>query len=249
MTKTAIVTGGVRGIGKGLSTKLAELGYNVVINYTSESSTPRAEQLADELKKAYGVDAIPYQADVSDHAACKKMAADVVEKYGSIDVLVNNAGITRNTPFVDMTPDQYRRVIEVNLIGYFNTCHVCLPQMFEQGEGQIVNICSISAQLPQIGLVDYAASKGGIHAFTKSLAAEVISKGVRVNQISPGSIHTEMTEQTLREYPEIVRNFEATIPMKRSGTPEEIAWALEYLLKATYVVGENVSVNGGSFMQ
>lgn len=249
MPKNAIVTGGARGIGVGLVVKLAEMGYNVTVNYTTDSSKIKAEKLVKEIEDKYSVKGLAFQADVADYEACGKLIDGTLKAFGGrIDILVNNAGMSYSQPFLDITPEMYRRLVDVNLIGCFNTCHIVLPGMIEAKDGCIINIASISGQLGYKHNVEYSASKGGVISFTRSLALEMCEHKIRVNQIAPGLIATDLTQDILKSNPEVIESFKETIPMRFIGEPIDIAEAMEYLINARYVTGETISVNGGTYM-
>lgn len=237
--KTAIITGGSRGIGRGIATRFAEEGANVAFTYRSSGSA--AEELEKELEK-HGVKAKGYQSDAGDFEAAQQLVKDVIEEFGAVDVLVNNAGITQDNLLLRMTEEQFDQVIAVNLKSVFNlTKAVCRP-MLKNG-GSIINLTSIVGMKGQAGQANYAASKAGIIGFTKSTADELGSRAVRCNAIAPGFIETDMTE-VLPE--ETKAKYLEQIPMKRLGKPEEVANAALFLASdmSTYVSGQVLSVCG-----
>jgi len=243
MSKIAIVTGGTRGIGEGIVVKLAQMGYNVTINYVSDSSMKRAENLIEKIKNEYNIECISFRADVADYAACKQMTQATIDKFGQIDVLVNNAGAATALSFLELTPEQYNRTIAVDLLGNMNCCHTVMPSMVQSKSGCIINISSIAGQLGYPENADYCASKAGIHGLTRGLAAEFAGSNIRVNAIAPGMILTDL----VREHSDIA-SFEKNILLKRLGEVEDIADCVEYIIGASYVTGCVFPVNGGVYM-
>lgn len=251
MAKTAIITGGSRGIGKAMSLKLGELGYNVVINYRSESSKAKSDEIAEQLKKDYGVDALVVRADVSKYEDCEALVKAAVEKFGDkIDVLVNNAGITNNCNWIDIKPDAYERVIGTNLMSFLHMTHLVLPYMINHSDKEhqcaIVNTSSIGGMMGVINQADYCAAKSGIIGFSRALALEFAGRGVRVNCIAPGMIMTDMLRGVNQDE---LNALAATIPEGYIGDVSDIAGALEYILNARYLTGQVISPNGGMVMQ
>lgn len=250
MSKVAIVTGGARGIGEGIVLKLAEVGYNVTINYVSDRSVSKTAELVARIKEEYGVECMGFRADVSDYEACKEMAKATVEKFGRIDVLVNNAGDCDAKEFLSMTPEGYRRIMDVDLFGSFNTCHNVIPYMLEVGGGCIVNISSTAGSQGYPANSDYCASKSGLHGFTRALAAEFADRNIRVNAVAPGMVITDLVRKS-SEWNEKYSPLDEmikTIPLKRFGQPEDIALAVEFLTRETYMTGCILNVNGGVLM-
>ncbi|PXX50404.1 MULTISPECIES: acetoacetyl-CoA reductase [Aquitalea] len=245
MTKRiALVTGGMGGIGTAICKALAESGHTVITTY----SKPGKEQawLAD-MKGLGFTDIHAYQCDVTDTAACAAMLAKAQAEVGAVDVLVNNAGITRDGTFKKQTKDDWDAVIKTNLDSLFNMVKPVLDGMVERGFGRIINISSINGQKGQFGQTNYSAAKAGMHGFTMALAQEVARKGVTVNTISPGYIATDM----VMAVPEEVRNkIIANIPVGRLGKPEEIAGLINYLASdlAGFMTGANLAINGGQHM-
>lgn len=244
--KIALITGGVGGIGTGISKALAAKGYFVVANYVVPGSETQWQQ---EMKQAgfNGVDSAAAFGDVSDYNSTGEMIRKIEADYGPVSVLVNCAGITRDATLRKMTPEQWNSVLTTNLTSVFNTCKHVIDGMVERGWGRIINISSVNGVKGQFGQTNYAAAKAGILGFTKSLAQEVIRKGVTVNAVSPGYIETDMTRairQDVRD--EIV----STIPAGRMGNPGEIANAIAFLASddSGYITGTNLSVNGGLHM-
>jgi acetoacetyl-CoA reductase len=239
MARVALVTGGTRGIGEAISLTLKENGYNVAANYAGN------DQAAEEFTKRTGIPA--YKFDVGDFAACEEGVKNITADLGPIEVLVNNAGITRDTTINRMDPQQWEDVIRTNLTSCFNLSRLVIEHMREVGFGRIINIGSINGQAGQYGQVNYAAAKSGIHGFTKALAQEGAGKGITVNAIAPGYIDTDM----VRAVPEnVLEKIIARIPVKRLGKPEEIADGVLFLAKdaSGFITGSTLSINGGQHM-
>ncbi|MCL2860225.1 MAG: 3-oxoacyl-[acyl-carrier-protein] reductase [Oscillospiraceae bacterium] len=241
MSKVALITGGSRGIGKAVAIKFAKEGYDIVINYRSESDN--LKELKNELSK-YNVKVMCISGDVTAFDRWGEIAKEVIEKFGSIDVLVNNAGITKDTLLLRMSEKDFSDVIDINLKGTFNVTKQVIPYMTKQRRGRIVNISSIIGIIGNAGQANYAASKAGIIAFTKSCAKEFASRNILINAVAPGFIKTDMTavlSDAIRE------NINNQIPLKREGTVEEVA-NLVYFLGAeenTYITGQVINVDGG----
>jgi len=239
MSRIAIVTGGTRGIGEAISLALQNLGMTVVANYAGN------EQKAREFTERTGIAA--YKWDVGDHQACLDGCAQVEKDLGPIDVLVNNAGITRDGVIQKMSFDDWNEVIRVNLGGCFNMAKAIFPGMRDRKWGRIVNIGSINGQAGQYGQVNYAAAKSGIHGFTKALAQEGAKYGVTVNALAPGYIDTEMVAAVPQG---VLEKIVAKIPVGRLGHAEEIARGVAFLCSedAGFVTGSTLSLNGGQHM-
>ncbi|MGM0585489.1 MAG: acetoacetyl-CoA reductase [Pseudomonadota bacterium] len=238
MGRVAIVTGGTRGIGAATSAALKAAGYTVAANYAGN------DEAAAKFKQEHGIDVFKFS--VADYEACQKGVKEVEEAFGPLDVLVNNAGITRDAPFHRMTPEQWREVIDTNLTGTFNMTHVVWPGMRERGFGRVVTISSINGQKGQFAQANYAASKAGDIGFTRTLAQEGAGKGITVNAVAPGYIATDM----VMAVPEKVREqIIAQIPVGRLGEPEEIARCVAFLASddAGFITGSVISANGGQF--
>lgn len=251
MAKTAIITGGSRGIGKAMTLKLGELGYNVVINYVSESSKAKSEEIAETLKKEYGVEGLVVRADVSKYEDCEALVKAATDKFGdNIDVLVNNAGITNNCNWIDIKHEQYEKVIATNLMSLLHMTHLVLPHMINHSDKehqcQIVNISSVGGLTGVINQADYCAAKSGVIGLTRALALEFAGRGVRANAIAPGMIMTDMLRGVNQDE---LNALAATIPEGYIGDVSDIAGALEYILKAPYLTGQVISPNGGFVLQ
>lgn len=242
--KVALVTGGSRGIGRAICIALAEENCDIAVNY--RSNTEAADAVVRELK-GMGVNAKAYQGDVSDAEQSNNMVERVLSEMGQVDVLVNNAGITRDRSFLKMKPEEWREVLLVNLNGPFNMTSRLLPGMTERNWGRIINISSIVAQMGNFGQSNYAVAKGGLIAFTKTLAREVAAKGVTVNAVAPGFIETDMTAAVSDKVLEVVKQL---TPVGRLGRPEEVARAVRFLAapQASFITGEVINVNGGMYM-
>ena len=239
MARVALVTGGSRGIGAAISKALKEAGYQVAANYAGN------DEAAGKFKEETGIPV--YKWSVADYDACAEGIAKVEADLGPVEVLVNNAGITRDGMFHKMTREQWQEVIDTNLSGVFNMTHPIFPGMRERGFGRIINISSVNGQKGQAGQVNYSASKAGDIGFTRALAQEGAFKGVTVNAICPGYIGTEM----VRAIPEKVLNERIIpqIPAGRLGEPEEIARCVVFLAsdEAGFLTGSTISPNGGQF--
>lgn len=239
--KTAIVTGATRGIGKGVAIKLAEQGANIAFTYVS--STEKALALENELQ-AFGVKAKAYKSDASLMKDAEELIKDVLENFESIDVLVNNAGITIDNLLMRMSEEDFDRVLEVNLKSIFNMTKAVQRTMLKQRSGSIVNMTSVVGVKGNTGQSNYAASKAGVIGFTKSIALELGSRNIRCNAIAPGFIETEMTENLGEE---VIKNWRNSIPLKRGGTPEDVANTTLFLASdlSAYITGQTLHVCGG----
>ncbi len=239
MSRVALVTGGTRGIGEAICTALKDAGYTVVANYGGN----------DEAAKAFtertGIPSFKF--DVSDFEKTKDAIAQIESDYGPVDILINNAGITRDGTMHRMSFEQWDAVIQTNLASCFNTCRSVIDGMRTRGFGRIVNIGSVNGQAGQYGQVNYAAAKSGIHGFTKALALEGAGKGITVNAIAPGYVDTDMVRAVPEE---VLKKIIATIPVGRLGKPEDIANAVMFLIgdEAGFMTGSTLSINGGQHM-
>jgi acetoacetyl-CoA reductase len=237
--RVAIVTGGTRGIGEAISIALKKAGYKVAATYVGN------DEAAARFSAATGVKA--YKFDVANYEACAAGVSQITEDLGLIDVVVNNAGITRDGTLHRMKPEQWHAVIETNLTSVFNLSRLVIDGMRERGFGRIVNISSINGQSGQLGQTNYSAAKAGVIGFTKALAQEGAAKGVTVNVIAPGYIDTEM----VRAVPApVLEKIIGKIPVGRLGKPEEIADAVLFLVSdsAGFITGSTLSINGGQYM-
>jgi 3-oxoacyl-[acyl-carrier protein] reductase len=242
--RTALVTGGSRGIGRAIALALAEEGADVAVNYVSSETSAR--EVVAQIEKT-GRRAIIAQADVGDFPDTFRMAQTVLKEFGHLDILVNNAGVSSDKTFVKMDHASWRKVLSINLDGVFNCTKVFVDQMLKQNYGRVVNITSVIGQIGNFGQANYAASKAGVAAFTKSLAKELAGKGITVNAVAPGFIETEMVDAI----PEKIKNrLLDQIPLKRFGSAEEVARAVVYIVSSDgdYITGAELSINGGLLM-
>ena len=239
--KTAIITGGSRGIGKGIALVFAQHGANVAFTYSS--SVESANSLEKELSN-YGVKVKSYQSNAADHKESQDLVENVLRDFGSIDVLVNNAGVTKDNLLMRMGEEDFDKVIEVNLKSVFNMTKAVQRTMLKQRKGSIINMSSVVGVKGNAGQSNYAASKAGIIGFSKSVALELGSRNIRSNVIAPGFIETEMTAKLDEKTVDVWRN---AIPLKRGGSPEDIANACVFLASdlSAYVTGQTLNVDGG----
>jgi acetoacetyl-CoA reductase len=243
--KVAMITGGAGGIGSAISKRLSA-DYQTVACYYKNGQHEEAKQWQIAQQAAgYHIDMI--YADVSQFTDCETLVASIVERYGRIDVLVNNAGITRDASLKKMTPEQWQQVIGANLTGVFNMTRNVLPIMLAQNYGRIISISSINGRKGQFGQCNYAATKAALYGFSKSLALEVASKGITVNTVSPGYTETAMLDDVK---PEVLNQIIAEIPVGRLGQPEEIAACVAFLAspESGFITGTNLDINGGQYM-
>lgn len=242
--KCAVVTGASRGIGKAIALKLASLGANIVINY--RSSEKEALEVENEIKEM-GVEAISIKADISKLDEVENLIKTSKEKFGTIDIIVNNAGITKDNLILRMKEEDFDNVIDVNLKGVFNCLKSITPVMVRQKKGKIINISSVVGISGNAGQVNYAASKAGIIGMTKSLAKEIGSRGINVNAVAPGFIDTEMTESLGEKIKEEAKK---NIPLKRFGTVQDVAEVVAFLAsdESDYITGQVIHVDGGMLM-
>ena len=241
----AVVTGGTGGIGSAVCQRLSK-DYKVIASYFKHGKHEEA-LLWQQEQKAAGYDIDIIYADIVNFADCETLVSSVKEKYGRIDVLVNNAGLTSDATLKKMTPLQWQEVIDANLTSVYNVTHCALPLMLEREYGRIISISSINGHKGQFGQCNYAASKAALYGFTKSLAQEVASKGITVNTISPGYINTSMLA-TVKE--QVMHDIIAHIPIGRLGHPHEIAHVVAFFSspESGFITGTNLDVNGGQYM-
>lgn len=239
--KTALITGASRGIGHGIAVKYAQEGANVAFTYLS--SVEKGEALVKELE-SYGIKAKGYQSDASDFAAADQLITDIVKEFGTLDIVVNNAGITKDTLLMRMSEEQWDEVIRVNLKSVFNIVKAAQKPMLKQRSGSIINMSSVVGVKGNAGQSNYAASKAGIIGFTKSIALELGSRNIRSNAVAPGFIETEMTA-VLDE--KVVQSFRDAIPLKRGGSVEDVANLCVFLGSdnSAYITGQVINVCGG----
>lgn len=236
----ALVTGGTRGIGKEICIALKQQGYEVAANYAGNDEA--AKNFSDET----GIKTFKW--DVADYEACEKGVKEVVETLGEIEVLVNNAGITRDAALHKMQPEQWQKVIDVNLTSCFNMCHATISSMRQAGYGRVVNISSVNGQIGQFGQTNYSSAKAGVFGFSKALARENASKGITVNCIAPGYIDTEMVSVVDEK---IIEKIIEKVPVGRLGKPDEVARVVVFLAdkNSGFITGETISINGGLEME
>jgi 3-oxoacyl-[acyl-carrier protein] reductase len=239
--KVAIITGATRGIGKGIAETFAKNGANIAFTYVS--SDEKAKAVEDELT-SYGIKAKGYKSNAADYSAAEKFINDVVEEFGQIDAIVNNAGITRDGLLMRMSEENWDEVININLKSVFNITKCALRTLLKQRFGSIINMSSVVGIEGNAGQSNYAASKAGIIGFTKSIAQEIGSRNIRCNAIAPGFIETEMTADL---DPEVIKGWVEDIPMKRAGTTEDVANTALFLASdlSNYVNGQVINVCGG----
>lgn len=239
MARVAVVTGGTRGIGEAVCTSLKKAGYQVAANYGGNDAAARAFSEVSNIPA--------FKFDVSDFDACQNGVKEIESKLGPVDVLINNAGITRDTTMHKMTYEQWEAVIQTNLTSCFNMSRAVIDGMREREFGRIVNIGSINGRAGQYGQVNYAAAKSGIHGFTKALALEGAAKGITVNAVAPGYVLTDMVKAVPEK---VLEKIVARIPVGRLGDPEDIARAVMFLIadEAGFITGSTLDVNGGQQM-
>lgn len=244
MNKVALITGGTRGIGKEIAYTLAEENYDIIINYRTENEELMKLKKEIEQKR---VRCLLLKGDVSNFEDCKKLVEEAINRMNHIDVLVNNAGITKDMLLMRMKPEDFNKVINVNLIGTFNMTKNVINYMMKERKGRIINVSSVVGISGNAGQTNYAASKAGIIGFTKSLAKEVASRNIRVNAIAPGFIQTDMTN-ILKE--NVKDEIAKTIPLKRMGTAKDVANVVKFLVSedSSYITGQVIQVDGGMLM-
>lgn len=242
--KCAIITGASRGIGKAIALKLASLGANIVMNY--RSSEKEAVEIENKIKEM-GVEVLSVKGDISKLEEVENLVAKAKEKFSTIDIMVNNAGITKDTLLLRMKEEDFDSVIDVNLKGVFNCLKSITPVMVRQKHGKIINLSSVVGISGNAGQVNYAASKAGVIGMTKSLAKELGSRGINVNAVAPGFIETDMTSELGDKFKEEANK---NIPLKRFGKPEDVAEVVAFLASesSNYVTGQVIHVDGGMLM-
>lgn len=245
MSKSALVTGASRGIGRSIALQLADEGYNVAVNYAGNKE--KAEAVVEEIK-GKGVDAFAIQANVANPDEVKEMIQEVVSKFGSLDVLVNNAGITRDNLLMRMKEQEWDDVIDTNLKGVFNCIQKATRQMMKQRSGAIINLTSVVGAVGNPGQANYVATKAGVIGLTKTAARELASRGITVNAVAPGFIVSDMTD-ALND--DLKDQMKSQIPLGRFGEDTDIANTVAFLAsdKAKYITGQTIHVNGGMFME
>ena len=244
MSKVAFITGATRGIGRAIALELAKEGYNIVLNYRTENEA--LENLKKEIS-GIGVECYPVQGDVSKAEDSERMTKEIIEHFEQIDVLVNNAGITKDKLIQRMKEEEFTDVINVNLVGTFNITKNVIKYMTKKRYGKIINISSVVGISGNAGQSNYAASKAGIIGFTKSIAKELASRNITANAVAPGFIQTDMTNVLKDEIKEAI---ESTIPLKRLGTAEDVAKVVKFLASddSNYITGQVINVDGGMLM-
>ena len=244
MSKVAFITGATRGIGRAIALELANEGYNIALNYRTENEA--LENLKKEISEI-GVECYPVQGDVSKAEDSERMTKEIIEHFEQIDVLVNNAGITKDKLIQRMKEEEFTDVINVNLVGTFNITKNVIKYMTKKRYGKIINLSSVVGISGNAGQSNYAASKAGIIGFTKSIAKELASRNITANAVAPGFIQTDMTNVLKDEIKEAI---ESTIPLKRLGTAEDVAKVVKFLASddSNYITGQVINVDGGMLM-
>lgn len=244
MSKVAFITGATRGIGRAIALELAKEGYNIALNYRTENEA--LETLKKEISEL-GVECYPVQGDVSKAEDSERMTKEIIEHFEQIDVLVNNAGITKDKLIQRMKEEEFTDVINVNLVGTFNITKNVIKYMTKKRYGKIINLSSVVGISGNAGQSNYAASKAGIIGFTKSIAKELASRNITANAVAPGFIQTDMTNVLKDEIKEAI---EGTIPLKRLGTAEDVAKVVKFLASdnSNYITGQVINVDGGMLM-
>lgn len=244
MDKVAMITGATRGIGKQIALTLANEGYNIVLNYRTEND--ELKQLKNEIESKK-VKCLTVQGDVTNFEDCKQMIESAIKEFGKIDVLVNNAGITKDMLLARMKEEDFKQVIDVNLVGTFNMTKNVISYMMKARNGRIINISSVVGIAGNAGQTNYSASKAGIIGFTKSLAKEIASRNILVNAVAPGFIETNMTD-VLKD--DVKQEIAKNIPLKRMGTTQDVANVVKFLASddSSYITGQVINVDGGMLM-
>lgn len=239
--KNVFITGSTRGIGLAIAHKFASQGANIVLNGRSAISDELLDQFSD-----YDVKVVAISGDVSDSADANRMVAEAIEALGSVDVLVNNAGITNDKLMLKMTEEDFEKVLKINLTGAFNMTQTVLKPMSKARQGAIINMSSVVGLMGNVGQANYAASKAGLLGLTKSVAREVAGRNVRVNAIAPGFIESDMTDAIPEKAKQAMI---AQVPMKRIGQAEEVAQVVAFLASQEYLTGQVIAIDGGMTMQ
>jgi 3-oxoacyl-[acyl-carrier protein] reductase len=240
--KVALITGATRGIGKGIATRFAQEGCNIAFSYASSSK--KADELAETLSAEYGVKAMGFKSNAADLSHAEELVSNTVKEFGQLDILINNAGITRDTLLMRMSEEQWDEVIDVNLKSVFNLTKASLRTFLKAKQGSIINMSSVVGVMGNAGQANYAASKAGIVGFSKSIAKEIGSRSIRCNVVAPGFIETEMTHELGEE---VINEWKQSIPLKRGGTPDDVANACLFLAsdESAYITGQVIPVCGG----
>ena len=244
MEKCALITGATRGIGKQIAITLAKQGYNIALNYRKENE--ELENTKKEIEEI-GVQVLAVKGDVANFEECENFVKQVIERFGQIDVLVNNAGITKDMLLMRMKKEDFEQVIDTNLVGTFNVTKNVVPYMMKARSGRIINISSVVGIAGNAGQTNYSASKAGIIGFTKSLAKEIASRNILVNAVAPGFIETNMTD-VLKD--DVKQEIAKNIPLKRMGTAQDVANVVKFLASddSSYITGQVINVDGGMLM-
>ena len=244
MDKCALITGATRGIGKQIAITLAKQGYNIALNYRKENE--ELENTKKEIEKI-GVQILAVKGDVANFEDCENFVKQVIERFGQIDVLVNNAGITKDMLLMRMKKEDFEQVIDTNLVGTFNVTKNVVPYMMKARSGRIIHISSVVGISGNAGQTNYSASKAGIIGFTKSLAKEIASRNILVNAVAPGFIETNMTD-VLKD--DVKQEIAKNIPLKRMGTTQDVANVVKFLASddSSYITGQVINVDGGMLM-
>ncbi len=244
MSKVALITGATRGIGKQIAITLSKQGYDIALNFRKEND--ELSNVKTQIENS-GVKCLTIQGDISNFEDCERIVKETIEKFEKIDVLVNNAGITKDMLLARMKEEDFKQVIDVNLVGTFNMTKNVINYMMKARQGRIINISSVVGIAGNAGQSNYSASKAGIIGFTKSLAKEVASRNILVNAVAPGFIETSMTD-VLKD--EVKNEIAKSIPLKRMGTPEDVANVVKFLASSdsSYITGQVLQVDGGMLM-
>lgn len=244
MDKCALITGATRGIGKQIAITLAKQGYNIALNYRKENE--ELENTKKEIEEI-GVQVLAVKGDVANFEECENFVKQIIERFGQIDVLVNNAGITKDMLLMRMKKEDFEQVIDTNLVGTFNVTKNVVPYMMKARSGRIINISSVVGISGNAGQTNYSASKAGIIGFTKSLAKEIASRNILVNAVAPGFIETNMTD-VLKD--DVKQEIAKNIPLKRMGTVQDVANVVKFLASddSSYITGQVINVDGGMLM-